>query len=95
MLLKLLDRSDIIRYGKTVIDLPNHIAENLIKIKRAIIFVGNNDIDRNKNVQMPPQDKMMWVAPEKKSLGKIKEEEEFFYPGDQDPLFPVDIIGRK
>lgn len=93
MLLKLLDRSDIIRYGKTVVEVPNHIAENLIKSKRAIVFVGNNDI-QNKVVNAPPQNKMVWNSPEKKALENV-EKDEIPFPGVNDNLFPEHIIGRK
>lgn len=92
MLLKLLDRSDIIRYGKTIVEIPNHIADNLIKAKRAIIFVGNVDRE-HKAMEAPPRNKMMWVSPEKKAMDNMTSNVYIPFPGINDRLFPEHIIG--
>jgi hypothetical protein len=95
MLLKLLDRSDIIRYGKTVVEIPNHIAENLVKAKRAVVFVGNVDREHNSKImESPPMNKMMWVSPEKKAMDNMTAEVHIPFPGINDRLFPEHIIGR-
>jgi hypothetical protein len=95
MLVKLLDRSDIIRHGKTVIDLPNHIAKNLINAQRAVEYVGKEYVVE-KTIETPPKDKMIWNSPERKALENINEEELGYpFPGKLDPLFPEHIIGRK
>jgi len=93
MLLKLLDRSDIIRYGKTVLEIPNHIAQNLINAKRAIEFVGNEQ-QVSKIMSGPPKDKMVWASPERKAFENSVEANDTLFPGANDPLFPEHIIGR-
>jgi hypothetical protein len=93
MLLKLLDRSDIIRYGKTVLEIPNHIAQNLINAKRAIEFVGNEQ-QVGKAMTGPTKDKMIWASPEKKAFEGSVTANDALFPGTNDPLFPEHIIGR-
>lgn len=93
MLLKLLDRSDILRYGKTIIELPGHIAQNLLKAKRAIEYIGNvQEAPNNKMMGGPPKDKMVWASPERKAFDEP--EKSIPFPGVNDPLFPEHIIGR-
>lgn len=93
MLLKLLDRSDIIRYGKTIMEIPDRIAFNLIKAKRAIEFIGKPK-DDIKTVPTPPENKMVWVPPEEKFLEHTIIDDDKPYPGVNDYLFPVHIISK-
>lgn len=86
MKIKLLDRDDIRRFGGTVVDVPDHVANKLLDIGRA----SRVDLAplRQKQMAMPPMNKAMWRAPEDKAMNMPVER----YPKASDSLFPKRII---
>ena len=96
MRLQLLDRTDINRYGKSVADVPDHIAENLIRLGRAKSLDSIAPPLNSKVLGGPPAHKMVWTPPEAKAMQSMEksivEQPIAKYPDATDPLFPLNVI---
>lgn len=93
MLIKLLERDDIRRYSKNVVEVADHIGFKLIELKRAILV--STTLTQKKSIMSPPLNKAVWSPPEEKSMMMTKSsviEQGDKNPGKNDPLFPKSII---
>jgi len=94
MRIKLLDRDDFRRYGKNIVDVPNHIAMQMIQMGKAIEIRDPNP--NKKHFFTPPEDKAIWIPPEEKmmelSRQSIPKRSIERIPGRGDFLFPKSII---
>lgn len=94
MKIKLLDRSDIRRFGGTVVDVADHIATELLSRKMAV-RVDLQKISEKKRFVFPPNNKAMWTPPEEKAMAGAKSAiiaHTVRNPKVDENLFPKSII---
>lgn len=94
MKVKLMDRDDIRRYGATVVEIADHIGNDLISRNRAVRMDVQKEAPR-KGFMFPPSNKAMWTPPEEKAMQQVKSH---IIAGNEkkpkkgDSLFPRSII---
>jgi len=93
---KLLDRDLIRLVGSTIAIINDSHARKYIKAGRAIAVDEKKPEDekkrfedkRKKDRDRPPEDKTMWIPPEKKTFSSIPKNITSPFPGPNDTLFP-------
>jgi hypothetical protein len=92
MRVKLLDRDDIRRFGGTIVDIPDHIANGLIERWRATKVEDAKPTDA-KAILAPPMNKAVWSPPEEKSMLIAKQALlQQRKPAASEPIFPKTVI---
>lgn len=88
MRIKLLDRNDIRRFGGTIVDVSDHIANELLSRNMAV-RMDLQKIKVKKSFMAPPENKAVWVPPESKSMVALPESRK---PKAEENLFPKSVI---